>query len=63
MLLERLKKMPVAAMIAYGSERQRQSQQRTSHRYFLPSFGTFGQTVSEENNIKQQVQKLFSLYK
>ena len=41
-------------MVAYESERQRQSQQRTSHRYFLPSFGTFGQTVSEENNCLNQ---------
>ena len=27
-----------------------QSQQRTFHRCFLPSFGLFGQTVSEEKN-------------
>jgi hypothetical protein len=28
-----------------------QSQQRTFHRYFLPSFGSFDQTVSEEKNL------------
>ena len=33
-------------MFVNGSERHKQSQQRTFHRCFLPSFGTFGQTVS-----------------
>ena len=42
--------MPVVAMFVNGSERHKQSQQRTFHRCFLPSFGTFGQTVSEEKN-------------
>ena len=41
---------PVAAMSGNGSERHKQSQQRTFHRCFLPSFGTFGQTFSEEKN-------------
>jgi hypothetical protein len=40
----------VAAMFVNGSERHKQLQQRTFHRYFLPSFGTFGQPVSEEKN-------------
>ena len=31
--------------------RNEQSQQRTFHRSFLPSFGSFGQTVSEEKNL------------
>jgi hypothetical protein len=31
-----------------------QSQQRTFHSCFLPSFGSFGETVSEEKNIKNQ---------
>ena len=31
-----------------------QSLQRTFHRFFLPSFGSFGQTVSEEKNFKNQ---------
>jgi hypothetical protein len=31
-----------------------QSQQRIFHRCFLPSFGTFGQTVSEWKNLKNQ---------
>jgi hypothetical protein len=30
------------------------SQQRTFHRCFLPSFGSFDQTVSEEKNLKNQ---------
>ena len=36
------------------SEQNEQSQQRTFHRCFLPSFSTFGQTVSEEKNLKHQ---------
>jgi hypothetical protein len=36
---------PVAAMFVNGSERHKQSQQRTFHRCFLPSFGTFGQPL------------------
>jgi hypothetical protein len=39
----------------HGCHRQlsflEQSQQRTFHRCFLPSFGSFGQTVSEEKNL------------
>ena len=46
--------LPVVAMFVNGSERHKQSQQRTFHRYFLPSFGTFGQTVSEEKNFLNQ---------
>jgi hypothetical protein len=42
--------LPVAAMFVNGSERQKQSQQMTFHRCFLPSFGTFSQPVSEEKN-------------
>ena len=44
------KKLPVVAMFVNGSERHKQSQQRTFHICFLSSFGTFGQTVSEEKN-------------
>jgi hypothetical protein len=39
---------PVAVMYVNGSGRNGQSLQRTFHRCFLPSFGSFGQTVSEE---------------
>ena len=39
---------PVAAMFVNGSGRNEQSLQRTFHRCFLPSFGLFGQAVSEE---------------
>jgi hypothetical protein len=43
----------VAAMFVNGSGRNEQLQQRTFHRCFLPSFGSFGQTVSEEKNLKK----------
>ena len=39
---------PVTAMFVNGSGRNEQSVQRTFHRRFLPSFGSFGQAVSEE---------------
>jgi hypothetical protein len=41
-------------MLVKGSERNEQSQQRTFHRYFLPSFSTFGQMVSEGKNLQNQ---------
>jgi hypothetical protein len=40
---------PVAAMFVNGSGRNEQPLQRTFHRCFLPSFGSFGQAVSEKN--------------
>ena len=39
---------PVVAMFVNRSRRNEQSIQRTFHRCFLPSFGSFGQAVSEE---------------
>jgi hypothetical protein len=39
---------PVATMFVNGSGRNKHSLQRPFHRCFLPSFGSFGQTVSEE---------------
>ena len=41
-------------MFVKGSERNEQSQQRTFHRGFQSSLGTFGQTVSERKNLKNQ---------
>jgi hypothetical protein len=41
--------LPVAAMFVNRSGRNEQSLKRTFHRCFLPSFGSFGQAVSEEN--------------
>jgi hypothetical protein len=38
----------MVAIFANGSGRNAQSQQRTFHRCFLPSFCSFDQTVSEE---------------
>ena len=39
---------PVAAMFVNGLGRNEQALQRTFHRCFLPSFGSFGLAVSEE---------------
>ena len=41
-------KLPVVAMFVNGSLRNKQSLQRTFHRCFRPSFGSFGQAVSEK---------------
>ena len=41
-------RMPIAAMFFNGQELNDQSLQRTFHRCFLPSYGSFGQAVSEE---------------
>ena len=43
---------PVVAMFVNGSGRNEQSLQRTFHRCFLSSFGSFGQAVSEEKIFK-----------
>jgi hypothetical protein len=40
--------LPMAAMFVNGSGQNVQSLERTFHRCFLPSFGSFGQAVSEE---------------
>jgi hypothetical protein len=39
-------------MFVNGSGQHVQSLERTAHRCFLPSFGSFGQTASEEKNFK-----------
>jgi hypothetical protein len=41
---------PVAAMFVNGLGQNVQSLERTTHRCFLTSFGSFNQTVSEEKN-------------
>ena len=41
-------------MFVNGLGQNVQSLERTAHRCFLPSFGSFGQTVSEEKNFKNQ---------
>jgi hypothetical protein len=41
-------KLPVAAMFVNRLGRNEQSLQRTCNRCFLPSFGSYGQAVSEE---------------
>jgi hypothetical protein len=44
----------VAAIFVNGSGQNVPSLERTAHRCFLPSFGSFGQMVSEEKNFKNQ---------
>ena len=44
----------MTAMFANGSKRNEQFPQRTFHRCFLPSFGSFSQAVSEEKNFLNQ---------
>jgi hypothetical protein len=44
---------PEAVMFVNGSGRNEQSLQRTFHRCFLPSFGSFGQAVSKEKIFKK----------
>jgi hypothetical protein len=41
-------------MFVNGLGQNVQSLERTAHRCFLPSFGSFGQAVSEEKNLKNQ---------
>ena len=43
----------VVVMFVNGSGQNEQSLQRTVHRCFLPSFGSFGQAVSEEKIFKK----------
>ena len=38
----------ISAMFVNGSGRNEQFSQRTLHRWFLPSFGSFGKVVSEQ---------------
>ena len=46
--------LPVDAMFVNGSGRNEQSLQKTCHRCFLPSFGSFGKAVSEEKILKNR---------
>ena len=43
----------MAAIFVNGSAQNEQSLERTFHRCFLPSFGSFGQAVSEEKILKK----------
>jgi hypothetical protein len=47
----------MAAMFVNGSGQNMQSLERTAHRCFLPSFGSFGQTVSEKNLKNQPIKQ------
>jgi hypothetical protein len=44
-------------MFVNGSGQNVQSLERTAHRCFLPSFGSFGQTVSEKNLKNQPIKQ------
>ena len=46
--------LQVAAIFVNGSGQNEQTLKRTFHRCFLPSFGSFGQMVSEEKIFKNQ---------
>ena len=45
--------LPVVATFVNRLEQNEQYLQRTFHRFFLPSFGSFGHTVSEEKIFKK----------
>jgi hypothetical protein len=47
-LANQKQELPVAAMFVNISGQNEHSLQRTFHRYFLPSFSSFGREVSEE---------------
>ena len=47
-LTNQKQELPVAATFVNGSGRNEQSLQRTFHKCFLPSFGSFGKAVSEK---------------
>ena len=51
-LINQKQELPVAAMFVNGSRRNQQYLQRTCNICLLLSFGSFGQTVSDENNLK-----------
>ena len=53
-LTNQKQELPVVAIFVNGSGRNEQSLQRTAHTCFLPCFGSFGQAVSEEKNLKNQ---------
>ena len=53
-LTNQKQELPVAAMFVNGSRRYEQSLQRTCHRCFQSSFGSFGQAVSEEKIFKNR---------
>jgi hypothetical protein len=48
-LTNQKQELPVAAMFVNGSGQNEQPLEKTFHRCFLPSFGSFGKVVSEEN--------------
>jgi hypothetical protein len=56
-LTNQKQELPVAAMFVNGLGRNEQSLQRTFHRWFLPSFGSFGKAVSEEKILKKLINK------
>jgi hypothetical protein len=53
----------VAAIFVNRSGRNEQSEQRAFHRCILPSFGSFGQTVSEKNFKNQPIRNKNRLWR
>ena len=53
-LTNQKQELPVAAIFVNGSGRNEQSLQRACHKCLLPSFGSFGQAVSEEKIFKNR---------
>jgi hypothetical protein len=51
-------RISVAAMLDNGSARNKQSLERTCHRCFLLSFGSFGQVVSEKIFFYQPIRNM-----
>jgi hypothetical protein len=47
-LTNQKQELPMAAMFVNRSGHNEQSLSRTFHRFFLPSFGSFGQAASEK---------------
>ena len=54
--------LPMAAIFVSGSGQNEQSLQRTSHRCILPSCGSFGKGVSEENIFYKSTNQKQELY-
>ena len=50
-------------MFVNGSGRNEHSLQKTAHRCFLPSFGSFGQAVSEKNSKNQPIRNKSRLWR
>ena len=62
-LTNQKQEFPVVAMFVNGSGQKVQSFQRTFHRYFLPSFGSFGQAVLEKIFLNRSIRNKNCLWR